>query len=349
MPETLGSILDEVAAALLAGGCGEARRHARWLITAALGVGSAELLARPQREIAAPQSQHIRRLLWRVLSREPVSRVLGRREFWGIEFALSADTLDPRPESEAVAEAVLRRIPRRYAPLRILDLGTGTGCLLLSLLAEFPAAIGIGVDVAAGAAATARMNAAALGFVSRTMFLVGDWGRALSGRFAVVVANPPYIVRSALAGLPQEVQGYDPRRALDGGADGLAAHRRIATDLPRLLTSDGIFATEIGVGQADAVAAMLRDVGLAVEVEHDLAGNIRCVVGRPDTRHPRLGAGRGKKMLECAITPSRVGRSDTSGCSALRRNSTPRVPPRAGAGIAMPETGSRPLEIRKAS
>jgi release factor glutamine methyltransferase len=349
MPETLGSILGEVAAALSAGGCGEARRRARWLITAALGLGASELLTEPRREITAPQSQHVRRLLRRLLSREPSSRVLGRREFWGIEFALSADTLDPRPESEAVVEAVLRRVPQRNAPLRILDLGTGTGCLLLSLLAELPGAIGIGVDVASGAAATARMNAAALGFASRTMFLVGDWGRALSGRFAVVVANPPYIVRSALTGLPPEVRGYDPRRALDGGDDGFAAHRRIGADLLRLLASDGIFATEIGVGQVDSVAAMLRDVGLAVDLEHDLGGNIRCVVGRPNPRRRRHDARRAKKLLECAITPSRVKRPDMSGCSALRRNCTPRPSARKGAGIATLETVSNALEIRKAS
>lgn len=307
MTDTLGSILAETVAALSAKGFGEARRLARRLVNSALGLGSSELLAYPEREIAERQARHIRSMIGRMIAGEPLSRMAGRREFWGLEFALSADTLDPRPESETLVEAVLRRIPRRDAGLRLLDLGTGSGCLLLALLSELPGATGVGVDLSAGAAATARSNAVALGFASRAGFFVGAWGRALAGRFAVVVANPPYITRIGLAELPRAVRDYDPRLALDGGADGLEAYRAIGSDLPGLLTEDGIFVTEVGTGQADTIARILGNFDLATDgIERDLAGIARCVVARPTVWRPRRVAGRAKKFLECVIAPSRV-------------------------------------------
>jgi release factor glutamine methyltransferase len=234
---------------------------------------------------------------------EPLSRMAGRREFWGLEFALSANTLDPRPESEILVEAVLRRIARRDAPLRLLDLGTGAGCLLLALLAELPEATGVAVDISAGAAATARMNAVALGLATRARFFVGEWGRALAGRFSVVVTNPPYITRMALAVLPRAVRLYDPRLALDGGTDGFQAYRAIGAELPNLLTRDGIFVTEVGIGQADVVAGILGNIGLAIDgVEHDVAGIARCVVGRPTVPEP--SPSRGGEPKNCWNVPS---------------------------------------------
>ena len=293
MTETLASILAEASQALTTTGCTEARRRARRLITSVLGFGSSELLAHLDREIAEREARHIRRLVSRVLRCEPLTRVLGRREFWGIEFGLSADTLDPRPDSEAIVEAVLRRVPERNAALRLLDLGTGTGCLLLALLSELPKATGVGIDIVMGAATTARMNAAALGFASRAWFCVGDWGKALSAQYAVVVFNPPYITRTGLAELPRAVRDYDPRRALDGGIDGLEAFRAISADLPGLLTPDGIFVTEVGIGQVDAVSAILSSAGMAIDgIEHDFAGVARCVVGGPVLRQPCRGARR---------------------------------------------------------
>jgi release factor glutamine methyltransferase len=210
-----------------------------------------------------------------------LTRILGRREFWGLEFALSPDTLDPRPETETVIEAVVTRRPDRTHAYRILDLGTGSGCLLLALLSEFPKASGIGVDIAPGAAATARRNAEALGLADRAHFFAGDWGAALAGSFDVIVANPPYIARAVIPNLPSEVREHDPHRALDGGADGLAAYRTMAADLPRLLAPDGLFAGEIGSDQAGRVAAVLACAGLTVEaVLPDLAGLSRCAVAR---------------------------------------------------------------------
>jgi release factor glutamine methyltransferase len=278
---TLGSILGEAAEALASAGFGEPRRRARRLVAAALDISPAELLASAEEEIESREAARISMLLGRMLDHEPLTRIIGRREFWGLDFALSADTLDPRPESETVVEAVLRRVADRSEPIRVLDLGTGTGCLLLSLLSEMPAATGIGIDIASGAIATARRNAAALGLTSRAGFLVGDWAEALSARFAAVVANPPYVPSAALSGLPCEVNSYDPWRALDGGVDGLAAYRAIAADLPRLLAPEGLFAAEVGADQADFAAAILRAEGLSIDaIERDLAGIARCVIAR---------------------------------------------------------------------
>jgi release factor glutamine methyltransferase len=166
-------------------------------------------------------------------------------------------------------------------PYRFLDLGPGTGCLLLALLSEYPEASGVGIDLAPGAAATARLNAAALGLHGRAAFVAGDWGRALTGVFDAVVANPPYIASPAIAELMPEVRDHDPRLALDGGEDGLAAYRAIAADLSRLLVPGGRFAAEIGMGQEAAVAAIVAAGGLAVEtIAPDLAGIRRCLVAR---------------------------------------------------------------------
>ena len=284
MTETLGSLLAEAAATLARAGFAESRRRARRLVAATLDLAPAELLAHPERAIDEQRTDYVRLALGRMADREPLSRILGRREFWGLEFSLSSDTLDPRPETETVVETVLRAGLNREAPLHFLDLGTGTGCILLALLSEFPAAIGFGLDIASGAAVSARRNAEALGFAERARFLVGNWGAAVSGKFDVIVSNPPYIAHPALTGLPREVAFYDPRLALDGGPDGLDTYRSFIPELPRLLKPGGVFACEIGVGQASAVATLLRANGLVIEgCERDLAGAVRCVVARsPD-------------------------------------------------------------------
>jgi release factor glutamine methyltransferase len=281
MTETLGSLLDEAAATLTRAGFAEPRRRARRLVALALDLTPAELLARPEQVLDEQRTDHIRFALGRMVDHEPLSRILGRREFWGLEFGLSPDTLDPRPETETVVEAVLRKFPDRKVPFGFLDLGTGTGCILLALLSEFPTATGFGIDLALGAGLTARRNAAALGLAARAHFLVGDWGTAVSGKFDVIVSNPPYIDRAALADLPREVALYDPCLALDGGLDGLCAYRSLVADLPRLLKPEGVFACEVGAGQAPAVAAILQASGLAIDgCERDLAGTVRCVVAR---------------------------------------------------------------------
>lgn len=276
---TLGAALDEAAGKLAAAGLDEPRRRARRLVAAALALSATEVFAYPERPLAVAEAARVAEFLRRTLAHEPLSRVLGKREFWGLELRLSPDVLDPRPETETVVEAVLARLADRARAYRILDLGTGSGCLLLALLSELPKARGVGVDRAEGAAATACGNALALGLAGRAGFVVGDWAAALAGRFDIVVANPPYIASDAIDALPPEVRDFDPRRALDGGPDGLDAYREIAAGLPRLLGPDGIFAGELGAGQHEAVAAILAAEGLQVAgFADDLAGIARCVI-----------------------------------------------------------------------
>jgi release factor glutamine methyltransferase len=220
--------------------------------------------------------------------------------------------------------------------LRLLDLGTGTGCLLLSLLSELPQATGVAIDLVIGAATTARMNAAALGLASRAWFCVGDWGKALSARFAVVVFNPPYIARTGLAELPRAVRCYDPRRALEGGVDGLEAYRAIAADLPGLLTPDGIFVTEVGIGQVDAVSALLSRAGLAINgIEQDFSGVARCVVGGLKLGSAAAAPGGAKNLLACAITPSRLARPDRSAAAPEGAAGVPKAGPQSTKRLAV--------------
>lgn len=282
MGETLASLVAEAAGALSGAGFEEPRRQARRVVAASLAVSQADLFGHPDQPVEAGPISCFRAILRRVLDHEPLSRILGRRQFWGLEFGLSADTLDPRPETETLVEAVLKRKPDRHAPLHILDLGTGTGCLLLSLLAEYPRATGIGVDISESAVRMAIANGANLDFADRAHFLVGNWASAVSGRFDAIVANPPYVRSAELALLPIEVARHDPRRALDGGRDGLAAYREIAAAVPNLLAAGGIFACELGVNQSVAVAAIIEAHGLAfAAIEKDLAGIDRCLIAGP--------------------------------------------------------------------
>ena len=279
MTDTLGSLLGEAASILSRAGLIEPCRRARQLVASVLDLTPAALVGRPEQLLDARRVDLVRLALRRMVDREPLSRILGRREFWGLELALSPDTLDPRPETETIVEAVLGRSFDREAPQRFLDLGTGTGCILLALLSEFPAAVGFGVDIAPDAAITARSNAIALNLAERAHFLVGDWATAISGRFDVIVSNPPYIERAALADLPREVACYDPCFALDGGADGLGAYRSLVRGLRELLKPGGVIACEVGIGRAPAVEQILRASGLTIEgCVHDLAGIARCVV-----------------------------------------------------------------------
>lgn len=279
------TIDDTVARAtrVLAGaGVADPRRDARLLLGHALGGGQVTLLARPDRRLNAAEADLYRRLVRRRAGREPVSRLLGRREFWSMEFAVTPDVLDPRPDSETVIEAALEQVADRAAPLSVLDLGTGSGCLLLALLAELPNASGTGVDLSRRALDVARDNARRSGFADRVRFLHGDWGRGFAGGINVIVTNPPYLGDREIEDLEPEVAMHEPRLALDGGADGLDAYRRLAPDLVRLLAPDGFAALEVGAGQADAVRTILRRSSLAISSSRaDLAGIERCLVARP--------------------------------------------------------------------
>ncbi len=266
---TLGAARAAGTARLAAAGVEDARRDAGLLLAAAAEVEPGTERAWPERPLTAEAQTRYDGYLRRREAREPVARILGRREFWSLSFELSEATLDPRADSETLVEALLERIGRRDRALRLLDLGTGSGCLLLALLAELPRAWGVGLDRSEAAAATARRNAEALGLAARSAFVVGDWAGALvsagdggGAGFDLIVSNPPYITRHELAGLAPEVGRYDPPAALDGGVDGLDAYRALAAALPVLLRPGGWAAVEIGAGQADSASAALVAGGL---------------------------------------------------------------------------------------
>ena len=256
----------------------------RRLLAAATGLGPEELLARPEKMLCASECARLDRLVAQRCTREPVSRILGERDFFGRTFAITPATLDPRPDSETVIESVLARADKcgwRKQPLRILDVGTGSGCLLVTLLAELPEATGLGTDVSAEALAVAGDNARRHGVASRAHFGRHDALDGVDGVFDVLVCNPPYIATGEIAGLAPEVREYDPRGALDGGADGLDVYRRIIPGLHRVVPC-GWAAFEVGAGQHGAVAQLLRDSvagsrGGELYFRHDLGGHVRCV------------------------------------------------------------------------
>ena len=287
MTVTVGNALRHGAALLAAEGVDNPRLDARLLLGHAAGLSREALLRDPGRVVdPAPY----RALLVRRAAREPLALILGRQEFWSLEFEVSAATLIPRADSETVIEAALAALPENRGRVgRILDLGTGTGCLLLAALTEFPGAWGVGVDQAAEAAALAARNAAALGLAGRAAFLCGDWDAALAGGFDLVLSNPPYIPSGDIAGLMPEVARHEPGRALDGGADGLDAYRRILAALPRLLTPGGVAVLEIGAGQAEPVAAL---AGQEVAFRSDLGGIPRAMVVQPEKTFDRMAPGR---------------------------------------------------------
>ncbi len=232
--------------------------------------------------VLAPEAEaRFAALLARRAARQPIAQILGRREFWSLTFRVTPDVLDPRPDSETLVTAVLERVADRKANLRLLDFGTGSGCLLLSLLHELPEAQGLGIDQSEAALAVARGNAASLGLEARATFQLGDWGSGLAGTFDIVISNPPYIESGTIAALAPEVARHEPLSALDGGADGLEAYRRLIPDAARLLAPDGLVALEIGQGQEAAVAALLERAGFgAVAMAADLGGTIRVLLGR---------------------------------------------------------------------
>jgi release factor glutamine methyltransferase len=273
------TLLKEACSRLMAAGIETAQLDARHLMAAALGLRFSEVAMTSTFRLKAEQEAVFERLLARRVSREPLQRLLGRWDFWTLELEMGEAGLVPRPDSETLIEAVLHRFPLRDYPLRVLDLGTGTGCLLLAVLSEYPLASGLGVDIAPEAVALAASNAERLGLGGRAGFRQGDWGAGLGERFDLVLSNPPYIPSLDIPGLEPEVADYEPLRALDGGMDGLAAYRRIAVQLPQLLAPGGLAVLELGVGQDSAVGGLLQAAGLTVlEVRPDLGGIPRAIV-----------------------------------------------------------------------
>ena len=276
----LAAVIDTAAARLAAAGVPSPRLDARLLVAHALGLDHTRLVAAPARALSAAERRRIARLVARRARREPVSRILGVREFWSLSFRVSPATLDPRPDSETLVETVLAHCRDRMLDREILDLGTGGGCLLLALLSELPAARGLGIDIVPEALRTARANARDLGLAGRARFARGDWADGVRRRFDLVVANPPYVAAGDMATLEPEL-AYEPAAALAGGADGLDCYRRIAPDLARLLRPGGLAALEIGASQAAAVTALLAAAGLLAGAPvRDLAGHDRVLLAR---------------------------------------------------------------------
>ncbi len=265
-PEALAAI----TARLKASGIEEPRREARLILAAALGTNAAGVMARDEVDEAAYEQ-----LVARRAAREPLAYITGHKEFWGLDFAVSPATLIPRPDTETLVEAVIEAGLR---PRTVLDLGTGTGCLLLAVLHEMPEAFGVGVDINPQAAALAQRNAQALGLGHRAAFLAGSWAKALEAQFDLILSNPPYIEQADLAGLMPEVTAYEPATALDGGADGLTAYRAIIAALPRNLAPNGLAVLELGAGQAKSVAALAAASGFAATLRQDLAGVERALL-----------------------------------------------------------------------
>jgi release factor glutamine methyltransferase len=281
---TLGAAFTAAAGLLRQAGIASPELDARLLLCHASGMSVEAYAAHPQRPLAPDARALCGRLIQRRLDGEPVSRILGVREFYGRSFRVDGSTLDPRPDTETLVEAALAfagREDRRGRSLRVLDLGTGTGCILITLLAELPAVMGVGTDASLPALEVARTNAERLGVAERARFLAGDWLAAIAGRFDLIVANPPYVASAEIDGLAREVADHDPRIALDGGPDGLDAYRRIAARARAALEPEGAVLLEIGRDQGDAVRGLLREAGLLVPaaggVFADLAGRPRVV------------------------------------------------------------------------
>ena len=274
---TVGAALGAARQALRAAGVASAGLDSRLLLAEAAGLDMAALIARSEEELPAAAAARFDAHLRDRLSGMPVARILGTKEFWGLSFALNAATLEPRPDTETLVEAAVAAARRRFPPdLTICDLGTGSGAILIALLHELPQARGVGTDVSEEALAMARQNAERLGVGARARFALCEFADGPIGLYDIVVSNPPYIRSSEIPHLAAEVRDHDPRAALDGGPDGLAAYRAVAARGAALLAEGGMLAVEVGEGQAPAVAELLEGSGFGrLEAHSDLAGVAR--------------------------------------------------------------------------
>lgn len=276
----LGFLYQRTKEALREAGIDTYALDARLLTQAACDVSAEDLLARPTLNFHPVQSMKLERFTARRLQGEPVSRILGRKEFWGLTFKVTPDTLDPRPDTETLVEATIAWAKQQPEPLRILDLGTGTGCILLSLLSELPGATGIGIDINEGALAVSRENAKRHDMAERAEFRQGDWFSALkSGEsFDLIVSNPPYIAESEMKTLAIEVRNHDPRGALTDEKDGLEAYRVIYPQLKQWLKPGGRAFFEMGFAQFRDMQRLVENVNATLcNLHKDLAGHSRVV------------------------------------------------------------------------
>jgi release factor glutamine methyltransferase len=260
---------------------GNTALEARCLVETACGLDRASLIASADQPLGHEPAKRLAAFAARRLAGEPLARILGMREFWGLDFGLSTATLEPRPETETLVSAALRLCAAAPGPRhcwRILDLGTGSGCVAISLLSELENARALAIDRSEHALATARENALRLGVGERVSFVAGDWTACLSGTFDIIVSNPPYVASADIGGLAAEVRDHDPHLALDGGPDGLDCHRSIVKGIAGLLSPRGRLFLEIGAGQEEAMRDLLASEGLVeIRTDRDLAGIPRVV------------------------------------------------------------------------
>ena len=277
---TVRQTLTDAVGRLRAAGIDGARLDAELLLANAMCEARSTLFTHDAAYLPREARKRFHGYLARRLAREPVSRILGRREFWSLELEISPAVLDPRPESEMLVETVLAAVTANDIELTIADLGTGSGCLLLALLSELRGAFAIGVDCDVAALEVARRNAVRTGLGDRAAFIAGDWATALAGCFDIIVCNPPYLASRETGTSPPELR-YDPYLALDGGDDGLDAYRALVAELRSRLADGGRVFLEIGAAQAASVSEIVRSAGLEVEaIAPDLAGYDRCLVAR---------------------------------------------------------------------
>ncbi|WP_373085871.1 peptide chain release factor N(5)-glutamine methyltransferase [Sneathiella sp.] len=266
------------AGRLEATGVENPRRDATVLLAFVLGEDTGIFHRSPERYLSTREQADFNRVIERRATREPVSHITGQREFWSLDFAIGPAVLDPRPDSETLIEVALDKISKGHKVRNILDLGTGSGCLLLSLLSEIPDATGVGVDISDRALLVARKNAEHLGLQARSKFQLGNWCAGIHEQFDLVLCNPPYIPAADVSDLQPEVRDFEPHLALIGGADGLDCYRNIIFQLPSVLRSRGLVLFEVGSGQAAAVGGLLEESGfINVEFHIDLASIDRCV------------------------------------------------------------------------
>jgi release factor glutamine methyltransferase len=283
--QTIEAARRVLAARLRSEAIESAELDARLLTGAVLGLDLTGLISAAARRLSGDEATRLDDFARRRLAGEPVARIIGVKEFWGLPLSLSSATLVPRPDTETIVEAALEILRAEYDddhPLRIADIGTGSGAILLALLSERPDAFGLGTDISEAALRTAKANASRLGLAPRADFVACDYASALSGAFDLIVSNPPYISSGDIGALAPEVRDHDPRLALDGGPDGLDAYRRLAPETARLLAPRGSLVLEVGHDQSDAVEGLLTMAGLQLPgaPRADLAGIRRAVIGR---------------------------------------------------------------------
>lgn len=278
MPNIL-EILTSAKSTLKAAGVDSAFLDAELLMAHILGKTREFVVGRPEYELSENEEKSFAELLPRRQEREPLAKIIGKKEFWGREFLVNGSTLDPRPDSEALIEAVCELFPNHDEALKIIDLGTGSGCLLLTILAEYPQSLGIGVDIADTTLDVAKRNAEKLGLAKRCDFILNDWAEGLNGKFDLIISNPPYIKNSDIHNLAREVSGYEPRLALEGGGDGLECYKVLFPQIKTLLNKNGKIVFEFGKGQEMDVKEILEQSGMRfVSFKSDLSGAPRCII-----------------------------------------------------------------------